>query len=77
MKPPVFDCAGLAIYLDMAGKLTLCWRGFSLHIGVRHEYRSWGYREDWWDGPLPSFGLGPFLLVCWMYSARESLEWRP
>lgn len=25
----------------------------------------WGLQEDWYDGPLYSFGLGKFMLICW------------
>jgi hypothetical protein len=32
----------------------------------RKEDRYWGYREDWYDGPLPSFGFW-FFLVSWGY----------
>lgn len=27
----------------------------------------WGYKEDWYDGPHHSFGLGPLLLICWSW----------
>lgn len=25
----------------------------------------WGYEEDWYDGPIPSFSLGPLFLIAW------------
>lgn len=30
----------------------------------RYQY---GYEEDWYDGPWPSFGFGPLLLICWRF----------
>lgn len=35
------------------------------HFFIRREHWVWGYEEDWYDGPLPSFGLGPLFLVVW------------
>lgn len=57
-----------------AGVFCLSWRGFSLHVGVRREYWVWGYKEDWYDGPLPAWGFGPLVMFNYMYSVRESLE---
>ena len=37
------------------------------HFWVQGQDRLWGLQFGWWDGPLNSFGLGPFLLVCWRY----------
>ena len=63
----------IALHTDCAGRWTFDGEAFgyyvSVHLLPRKRYRSWGYREDWYDGPLPEFGLGPLLLVCWM-------EWR-
>ena len=30
-------------------------------------WKMWGYREEWYDGPHPSFHLGPFLMISWEY----------
>lgn len=38
---------------------------YVIHFLVSREYWQWGYQKDWYDGPLPSFGLGPFALICW------------
>jgi len=58
-----------------AGALAVSWRGFSLHFVVQRDCWVWGYDEDYYDGPLPSFGVGPVFLLCWMYSLRESYQW--
>lgn len=58
------------IYTDSAGLLSVAWEGkkeweyTTIHFFPLKDIQ-WGYREDWCDGPLYSFGLGPFLLVCW------------
>jgi hypothetical protein len=64
-KDPYFE-----LYTDAAGRLTL---GLGrrpgyltcIHFGVEKSHRQWGYKQDWYDGPIHSFGLGPLLLVCW------------
>lgn len=38
---------------------------WALHIFVSRDTWQWGYREDWCDGPIPSFGLGPLFLLIW------------
>jgi len=58
-----------------AGIICVAWRGFSLDLGVERRAWGWGYEEDWYDGPLPSIGLGPLFLFCWVYSIRESIKW--
>jgi hypothetical protein len=39
---------------------------FDVHFLIRKDQRQWGYVADYYDGPLYSFGLGPFILICWM-----------
>lgn len=36
----------------------------TVHVAVAKSFRQWGYREEWYDGAFPSFGLGPLLKVC-------------
>jgi hypothetical protein len=38
----------------------------AVHLLVRPSFWQLGRREGWYDGPIYSFGLGPFLLVTWM-----------
>lgn len=38
---------------------------YALHLGVAREFWQWGYIEEWYDGPIYSFGLGPLFLLCW------------
>lgn len=40
-------------------------RELSIHIFVRRSHWVWGYVEDWYDGPLRSFGAGPLFLFAW------------
>lgn len=57
-------------FKNTAGLFTLAidgWKnGYCLHFFPKKGYREWGYSEDWYDGPYYSYGLGPFLLLCWM-----------
>lgn len=57
-----------------AGRWSFVWRGFGVHILPDREFQRWGVHEDWYDGPLGDFGLGPLLLVSWQGSAREALS---
>lgn len=45
--------------------LGLCW---NLHFlpkkRILRENHLWGYRLDWYDGPIHEFGLGPLFYVC-------------
>jgi hypothetical protein len=38
---------------------------YSVHLLPRRSEWRWGYKCNWFDGPLREFGLGPLLLVCW------------
>jgi len=38
---------------------------FDIHFIVKKKQRQWGFEEEWYDGPLYSFGLGPLILICW------------
>ena len=71
------QCRGLYIHVGFegrAGAVTLAWRGFTLHLGVRLEHWEFGYGECWYDGPLPYLGCGPLFLLCWMYSLEDSMD---
>ncbi len=35
-----------------------------LHVLLTREHWQWGYQKEWYDGPLWSFGFGPFFLIC-------------
>lgn len=48
-----------------------CKREWTLHLAVSPKNWQWGYAEDWYDGPLSRFGLGPLFLLCWFYWDRE------
>ena len=39
---------------------------FNVHLLSLKDIQ-WGYRDEWYDGPMRSFGLGPLALVCWCY----------
>lgn len=68
----------IAFWGKTAGVLTLGWEAkdtgerpllapsYYIHLGVYRECWQWGYRETCaQDFYLPSFGLGPFFLICW------------
>ena len=38
---------------------------YSLHLFVKPEFWIWGHVEDYYDGPLHRFGLGPLFLLAW------------
>lgn len=41
------------------------YRYLDVHLVVKPKHWQFGYKKDWYDGPLPSFGLGPLFIVCW------------
>lgn len=44
----------------------------SIHLLPRKNHREWGFCEDWYDGPIYSFGLHGLLLLCWgRFGAKE------
>lgn len=49
-------------------ELCLKRRDYYVHvlpIKYWRDWKTWGYREEWYDGPHPTFHLGPFLIVGW------------
>lgn len=63
---------GLRIYsTNTAGLFTISWLGkerwqtYAVHFFPYKDQRQWGMLKEWYDGPIYSFGLGPFLLICW------------
>jgi|GEM_PF-5642665 len=59
-------------------------QGINLHFGVARDSRHWGYVASWYDGPLVSFGLGPFALIClcgtvadWVWSILGTTDVTP
>ena len=55
-----------------AGLIWFCFVAFrwewNVHIFVKRSHWIWGHEEDWYDGPLPQWGLGPLFLVAAMWS---------
>lgn len=50
-----------------AGFFGLSMGAWAVHVGVRRDHWVWGAdTTGWYDGPIHHYGLGPFLLVCWM-----------
>ncbi|HEY8096166.1 MAG TPA: hypothetical protein VIE65_08740 [Methylobacter sp.] len=39
---------------------------FAIHFLVSPRFWLFGRQEEWFDGPLYSFGLGPLILINWM-----------
>jgi len=63
------SAAGLVCFDIYSRSLDL---NLVIHLFVRTSYRDIGYKEDWYDGPLNSFGLGPFAKFCWTFDRRHS-----
>lgn len=57
---------------DFTSDLTILWRGFWVCIGPREPI--WGWREDWYDGPIHQLGAG-HLVRFGMYDFLTALEW--
>lgn len=59
-------------YKKNAGLFTISWDGkedwqcVSIHFFPSKDHWQCGKEEDWHDGPIYSFGLGPLLLICWI-----------
>ena len=55
---------------NTAGKIdfviTTNKKHYDFHFFIKKDSRQWGYGEEWYDGLLCSFGLGPLMLICWM-----------
>lgn len=54
----------VSVSFRMAGLVCLTVGPWNLHLFVKRSHWTWGYEEDWYDGPLPNYGLGPFALLC-------------
>jgi len=62
----------MSIDFNMAGLVCISgsgergrWNCFSLHfIILKPRDWVWGVHRDWYDGPLTTFGLGPFAMIC-------------
>ena len=62
-----------------AGLISFGWvrggcKSTDIHLFPSFNYWRWGYEEDWYDGPLPSFGLGSLMLICWLDWQRNKNE---
>lgn len=55
----------MGVYFNVAGRVCLAVGRVHVHLWVSPGNRQWGRDTTWYDGPFESFGLGPFLLVCW------------
>ncbi len=52
----------------MAGLICVGCGPWALHIFVwKRSHWTWGFEDGWYDGPLPSYGLGPLFLLAGMY----------
>jgi len=40
---------------------------YNFHFFIKKECRQWGFSKDWYDGPIWSFGFGPFFLIVACY----------
>ena len=56
------NCIGRPFTIDI---VNVSFHIFPRKEGFLQKYWQWGYMQDWYDGPLHLFGLGPLLLVCW------------
>jgi hypothetical protein len=55
-----------------AGRISLSWRGYALHVLPYQSFRCWGYRVVRVKVlRAPEFGLGPFLLLCLPYRPMD------
>jgi hypothetical protein len=53
------------LHTDMAGLLSIEFGPWCLHIFPKRRHWVWGHFEDWYDGPIPTWGTGPlFRLIC-------------
>ena len=41
------------------------WRFFGVHLFPDRDSHEWGFGEDWYNGPIYSFGAGPLALIVW------------
>jgi len=55
----------ISMYRDGNSMERGFWNTWCIHIGLAREDWTWGYDEDYYDGPLPMFGCGPLFLVTW------------
>lgn len=58
--------APLRLSFGGAGLVCVTFGPWALHFLVGRGHWQWGYEEDWYDGPLPSWGCGPLFLLCGM-----------
>lgn len=70
LLPPYFNLEFDGPSANLAGRFgfSFCTRVWwiNVHFCVAQEHRSWGFREDWFDGPLPRLGFGRFMMICAM-----------
>ena len=45
-----------------AGLIVLTKGMTSLHLAVHPKYWLFGYKQDWYDGPIHNYGFGPLFL---------------
>ncbi len=49
---------------NRAGLVCFTSGPWALHLLVTPGHWQFWYKEDWYDGPLPSWGMGPLFLLC-------------
>ena len=55
--------AGLIAFWFDHGDFNYCF-----HFIVQKEHWIWGFEDDYYDGPIKLFGMGPLFLVCKMWA---------
>jgi hypothetical protein len=63
----IFEFGPISIWRRCIGRpFTIDIGNASFHLFPRPTPNHiWGMHNDWYDGPLRMFGLGPLLLICW------------
>lgn len=56
----------VTFHFKMAGLICVQVGPWALHLFVKKSCWVWGFEEDWYDGPLPNYGLGPLFLLAGM-----------
>lgn len=66
----------VAVAVRDTAMCSIAYRGFTLHVGCDPQIAFWGYHEQWWDGPIPTIGFGPFAQASAMYGLKSAwCEW--
>jgi hypothetical protein len=49
-------------------------QNMTLHLLVKRKYWTFGYHEDWYDGPIHSISLGPIFTMNTMDCFDDEME---